>query len=77
MEQKIVGSAVTTTLGAREGVPALAGTDLQIEDGEFVRLVGPSGCGKCTLFCEWLTTFIVLQPTRCVTYVTHSTLSIG
>jgi ABC-type sugar transport system ATPase subunit len=30
------------------GTTAVSGLNLQIADGEFVVLVGPSGCGKAT-----------------------------
>ncbi|WP_336204171.1 ABC transporter ATP-binding protein [Nonomuraea sp. LPB2021202275-12-8] len=33
----------------REPFTALAGTDLDVREGEFLTLVGPSGCGKSTL----------------------------
>jgi multiple sugar transport system ATP-binding protein len=32
-----------------DGLPILAGIDLEIADGEYLVLVGPSGCGKSTL----------------------------
>jgi NitT/TauT family transport system ATP-binding protein len=41
-------ATLTYGAGARV-VPALAPTDLRIEQGEFVALVGPSGCGKSTI----------------------------
>lgn len=31
------------------GVPVLKGVDIEIEDGQFLILVGGSGCGKSTL----------------------------
>jgi multiple sugar transport system ATP-binding protein len=38
--------AITKKFGR---VPALAGVDLNVADGEFCVLLGPSGCGKSTL----------------------------
>ena len=33
----------------KESTLALAGTDIQVSEGEFVSIVGPSGCGKSTI----------------------------
>src|ERR1700750_525450 len=50
MTTKISIRGVSKTYNSDAGeVLALAGTDLEIRQGEFVSLVGPSGCGKSTL----------------------------
>src|SRR5690606_37408397 len=41
-------SGITHRYG-RDAVPVIAGLNLQIDPGEFVCLVGASGCGKTTL----------------------------
>lgn len=33
----------------RNGVHALRDINLEVEDGEFVYIIGPTGCGKSTL----------------------------
>ncbi|NIS72094.1 MAG: ATP-binding cassette domain-containing protein, partial [Proteobacteria bacterium] len=32
------------------GITALAGVDLQVEDGEILSVIGPNGSGKTTMF---------------------------
>ena len=47
MMAKIQIAGVSKTFG--NGVPALAGIDLDVAARELVCLLGPSGCGKSTL----------------------------
>jgi NitT/TauT family transport system ATP-binding protein len=44
-----VRGVTRTYPGAGRPVQALAGVDLEVEQGRFVSLIGPSGCGKSTL----------------------------
>jgi len=47
---KIEIRGVSKTYASEDGpVLALRGTDLTVNEGEFVSIVGPSGCGKSTL----------------------------
>jgi NitT/TauT family transport system ATP-binding protein len=47
---KIEIRGVSKTYASEHGsVLALRGTDLTVNEGEFVSIVGPSGCGKSTL----------------------------
>lgn len=40
---------VTHVYGGIEGLPAVEGLSVAVEEGEFAAVVGPSGCGKSTL----------------------------
>lgn len=33
------------------GTLALKGTNLEVKQGEFIAVIGPSGAGKCTRIC--------------------------
>ncbi|MET7336916.1 ABC transporter ATP-binding protein [Nonomuraea sp. NPDC005650] len=46
---RITGLAIDYRTGRRQWTPAVRGTSLQVEPGEFVSLVGESGSGKTTL----------------------------
>ncbi len=40
---------MTFNAGPPKETVALKGINLDIQPGEFISLIGPSGCGKCTL----------------------------
>ena len=55
---------VSNLEGGYGSVQILYGIDMHVDEGEFVTIIGPNGCGKSTLIKTILSLIHISEPTR-------------